>query len=85
MLNNQKGSPREAGAIQLIVILILLAGILGGVFLITRGEPLKLFPQAKDARVSVPIPKPTIKPRPPSVPIPPSNTPKPTKKPRPPR
>lgn len=82
MLNNQKGSPREAGAIQLIVILILLAGIVVGVYLVTSG-PLKLFPQAREARVSGPIPKPTIKPRPPSAPIPPSNRPSPTKKPRP--
>lgn len=78
--NNSLG---QKGAIQFIVLLILLAGVAGGVFLATREEPFKLFPQAK---VSRPIPKPTMKPgpTPPSQPIPlPTKPPKPTKKPTP--
>lgn len=36
----------ERGAIQFVVLLILILGIIGGVFLVTRGEPLKLLPKA---------------------------------------
>ena len=36
----------QKGAIQFIVLLILLAGIVGGVWLITKGNPLKLFSRA---------------------------------------
>lgn len=65
----------QKGAVQFIVLLIILIGIAGGVFLVTRGEPLKLFPQAKEDKVSGPIPnlpkpKPTKKPRPTSQPTP---------------
>ncbi len=66
----------QKGAIQFIVLLILLGGIAGGVYLSTREEPFKLFPQAREAKVSGPIPqltpkpKPTKKPRPTSIPSP---------------
>lgn len=36
----------QRGAIQLIVLLILLLGLVGGVLLVTRGEPLKFLPKA---------------------------------------
>lgn len=36
----------EKGAIQFIVLLILLLGLVGGVLLVTRGEPLKFLPKA---------------------------------------
>lgn len=36
----------QRGTIQLIVLLILLLGLVGGVLLVTRGEPLKFLPKA---------------------------------------
>lgn len=36
----------QRGVIQLIVLLILLLGLVGGVLLVTRGEPLKFLPKA---------------------------------------
>lgn len=36
----------QRGAIQFIVLLILLLGLVGGVWLVTRGEPLKFLPKA---------------------------------------
>lgn len=45
---------KERGAIQFIVLLILLAGLVGGVLLVTRGEPLKLLPKAAPTLPSAP-------------------------------
>ena len=36
----------ERGVVHLLIPLILLLGLIGGVFLVTRGEPLKLLPKA---------------------------------------
>lgn len=40
----------QKGVIQVAVVLILLAGVAGGVYLVNRGEPLKWLPQAFNGR-----------------------------------
>lgn len=54
----------ERGVVHLLVPLILLLGIVGGVYLVTAG-PLKLFPKAVSHPISGPIiPSPTPSPNP---------------------
>lgn len=66
----------QKGAIQFIALLILLAGLVGGVYLVTRTEPFKFLPRAASEPISgpiptsIPIPTPTPTPTPVPTPIP---------------
>lgn len=74
----------ERGIIHILALLILLAGVIAGVYLITNGKPLKLFSRAASGPISSPItptpspstsppPKPTLSPTPKPSPNPTSN------------